>query len=296
MELRHLRYFVAVAEELNFTRASERLHTAQPSLSQQIRDLEDAVGTPLLFRTKRHVALTDAGQVFLAETRVVLAQVERAILMARRAARAEAGQLVIGFVPSAEVKIFPKILPVLRARYPDVQVVLHSMSTPEQRAGLLDNSINIGFFRSDHRETRLEERTVLREPLVAVLPVGHPLEKLQAIPFKLFQKYPFVGISREEAPELANAVAQLSEANAVELEVVQSGDNVLMILSLVAMGLGIAILPDYVESLLIKNVTCRPIEGNPMFDLVMAFRRDDHSPVLESFCELVSEVIERTNL
>jgi DNA-binding transcriptional LysR family regulator len=105
-----------------------------------------------------------------------------------------------------------------------------------------------------------------------------------------------VGISREEAPELANAVAQLSEANAVELEVVQSGDNVLMILSLVAMRLGIAILPDYVESLLIKNVTCRPIEGNPMFDLVMAFRRDDHSPVRESFCELVGEVIERTNL
>ncbi|MDP9037979.1 MAG: LysR substrate-binding domain-containing protein [Acidobacteriota bacterium] len=296
MELRHLRYFVAVAEELNFTRASERLHTAQPSLSQQIRDLEDAVGTPLLFRTKRHVALTDAGKVFLAEARVVLAQVERGILMARRAARAEAGQLVIGFVPSAEVKIFPKVLPVLRARYPDVQVVLHSMSTPEQRAALLDNSINIGFFRANHREPRLEERIVLKEPLVAVLPVGHPLEKLPIVPFALFQEYPFVGISAEEAPELAAAVAQLSEANGVELEVVQSGENVLMILSLVAMGLGIAILPDYVESLLIKNVICRPIEGNPMFDLVMGFRRDDHSAVLESFCALVGEVIERTNL
>lgn len=291
MELRHLRYFMAVADELNFTRAAERLHTAQPSLSQQIRDLEDEVGCPLFFRTKRYVALTDAGRVFYAETKQTLLQADRSLAMARKAARAEAGHIVIGFVPSAEVKIFPRVLPVLRARYPDIRVVLHSLSTPDQRTALQEESINVAFLRSIGPHEELDEQVVLREPFVAVMPVGHPVADLESVSAEAFARYPFVGISEAEAPELLTAINSFSAAHRVSLNIVQRADNVLMALTLVGMGLGLAILPDYVENLLIPNVTVRPINDHPRFDLVMASRKDNRSTVVKTFCSLVQELV-----
>jgi LysR family hca operon transcriptional activator len=291
MELRHLRYFIAVAEELNFTRAAERLHTAQPSLSQQIRDLEDAVGCPLFFRTKRYVELTDAGRVFLGETRLTLAQVERSIAMARKAARAEAGHIVIGFVPSAEVRVFPRVLPVLRARYPDIKVVLHSLSSPEQRTALLEESINVAFLRSDAAQDEFVEQVVLREPLVAVMPVGHPLSEQDAVSPKAFERYPYIGISEHEAPELRAAVNNFFAGYRFTPTPVQCADNVLMALTLVGMGLGVTVLPNYVENLLFRNVIVRPITDHPRFNLVMASRKDNTSSVVETFRELVRTVM-----
>jgi LysR family hca operon transcriptional activator len=291
MELRHLRYFIAVAEELNFTRAAERLHTAQPSLSQQIRDLEYDVGCPLFFRTKRYVELTDAGRVFLSETRTTLAQVERSVAMARKAARAEAGHIVIGFVPSAEVRVFPRVLPVLRARFPDIKVVLHSLSSPEQRSALLEESINVAFFRSDSPQDEFVEQVVLREPLVAVMPVGHPLSEHEAVSPQALQRYPYIGISEHEAPELRAAVNNFFSTYRFTPAPVQCADNVLMALTLVGMGLGIAVLPNYVENLLFRNVTVRPITDHPRFNLVMASRKDNTSSVVETFRELVGTVM-----
>jgi LysR family hca operon transcriptional activator len=211
--------------------------------------------------------------------------------MARKAARAEAGHIVIGFVPSAEVRVFPRVLPVLRARYPDIKVVLHSLSSPEQRAALLEESINVAFFRSDSAQDEFVEQVVLREPLVAVMPVGHPLSAQDAVSPGQFERYPYIGISEHEAPELRTAVNNFFAGYRFTPTPVQCADNVLMALTLVGMGLGITVLPNYVENLLFRNVIVRPITDHPRFNLVMASRKDNTSSVVETFRELVRTVM-----
>src|SRR5882757_5409771 len=221
MELRHLRYFVAVAEELNFTRAADRLHTAQPSLSQQIRDLEDSVGTPLLYRSKRRVELTRAGEAFLKESRTILEQVDRAVMTARQTARTESGDLVIGFTPSAEIKVFPHILPVLRARLPEVHVILHSMTNPDLHDALWDREIDIAFLRRTELGEDFEIRPLLKEPLVAILPEDHVLAKQTVVDIKQFGQHPFIGISKEKAAELRARIQEYLDTQDVKLQTAQ---------------------------------------------------------------------------
>ena len=190
MELRHLRYFVAVAEELNFTRAAQRLHTAQPSLSQQIQDLEQEVGVPLFIRTKRLVKLTAAGTAFLDEARLTLAQSRRAIASARKAAQAGESTLVLGFGPAAEIKLFPGTLTSLRASFPKLRLEFRSMTTLQQREALLHNEIDLAFLRPPIHEPSLEAIPVLREQLVAVLPADHPLAGEGPLDFAELSGYP----------------------------------------------------------------------------------------------------------
>ena len=171
MELRHLRYFVAVAEELNFTRAAQRLNTAQPSLSQQIKHLEADVGVPLLDRSKRHVALTEGGKVFLADAREILGA--RWSAPVQRAARAQQGkstELVIGVVPAAEIKILPKLIPLVERSLPKVRLVFHNLPSAEQKRMLATGSLDIGLLRGPLEDPRLEVEDVLWEKLVAGLP------------------------------------------------------------------------------------------------------------------------------
>ena len=179
MELRHLRYFLAVADELNFTRAALRLHTAQPSLSQQIRDLEDEIGAQLFERSKRKVELTDAGRVFMAEARLTLAQADRAVARARQVALQRQATLTIGFVPAAEVKIFPVILPMLRMRFPQLNVELRSLPTLEQEDALLCGDIDIAFMRPPIQSAELKAEVVFDEPFILLLPAAHPLAALR---------------------------------------------------------------------------------------------------------------------
>ena len=195
MELRHLRYFVAVAEELNFTRAAQRLNTAQPSLSQQIQDLEQEVAVPLFIRTKRSVKLTAAGTAFLDEARLTLAQARRATASARQAARVGESTLVLGFGPAAEIKLFPSTLTSLRASFPTLRLEFRSMTTLEQREALLHNEIDLAFLRPPIHEPSLEAIPVLREQLVAVLPADHPLAGEGPLDFAELSGYPFIEIS-----------------------------------------------------------------------------------------------------
>ena len=177
MELRHLRYFVAVAEELNFTRAAQRLNTAQPSLSQQIKQLEAHVGIPLLDRSKRHVALTAGGKVFLTEAREILAHIERAGQRAARAQQGKSTELVIGVVPAAEIKILPRLIPLVERRLPNVRLVFHNLPSAEQKRLLATGSLDIGLLRGPLDDPRLEVEDVLWEKLVVGLPAGHPLAR-----------------------------------------------------------------------------------------------------------------------
>ena len=174
MELRHLRYFVAVAQALNITRAAEKLHTSQPSLSSQTRDLENCVGVPLLVRDKRKVALTAAGECFLQDALAILEQAENAKLRARKIVQ-EDRQLTIGFVPSAEVKLLPKVLPQFRLRQPDTLIELVSLITTQQEEKIRRGELDVGLMRHPVYSPEIDYLELFDEPLVVVLPVDHPL-------------------------------------------------------------------------------------------------------------------------
>lgn len=294
MELRHLRYFVAVAEELNFTRAAARLNTAQPSFSQQIRDLEMEIGTPLLLRTKRHVELTPAGRVFLDEARLVLAQAHRALALARHTAQLNERRLTIGFLPSAEVKIFPTMLTVMRARFPELNLVFRSLTTAEQLDALSRQAIDVGFLRLPVADPALAYEVALTERLMAVMPANHPLAQEAEVDITALAAFPFLRISPEHAGGLHGIVEGYLRDHKVEVTTAQDVDNVMTMMTLVGLGTGFALLPDYVAHLLFRNVVTRPLKGNPPWvDLVMVWRRDNHAPELATFRALVNETLGR---
>lgn len=287
MELRHLRYFVAVADELNFTRAAERLHTAQPSLSQQIRDLEDEVGTRLLERSRRKVELTEAGHVFLAEARLVLAQADRAVARARQAGQRSL-TVKIGFVPAAEVAIFPAILPKLRMQFPGVNVELRSLPTLEQEDALLRGDIDIAFMRPPVQSPDLHAEIVLTEPLVVLMPAGHPLVAQASIEPSMLDGLPFIQTNPAYAGQLHDIVRQYFATHRVQPDVVQVATNILLNLNLVGMGLGVALLPAYVETLAGESMRCRPLTGvAPEIDLLMVTRTEPHAPELDALIDLM---------
>jgi LysR family hca operon transcriptional activator len=282
MELRHVRYFVVVAEELSFTRAAERLHTAQSSLSQQIQDLEHELGTALLFRTKRRVELTDAGRVLLLQGRLILDQVEHAILEVRQTTRAEAGELIVGYVPSAEVRVFPELFPFLNASVPNLRLTLRSMSNPELREARRKGSIHVAFLRwLGDVECGIEHRVVLRQELKAYLHEKSPLCRQSIVSLKSLEKIPFVGISAVDAPELRQVVHDFCEKSGCKLTTVQETNNLFTSLSQIGMGIGFGILPDYQQDLLTRNVLSRPIEGHPSIELYVAWRSSDRSALLK---------------
>jgi LysR family hca operon transcriptional activator len=289
MELRHLRYFIAVADELSFTRAAQRLHTAQPSLSQQIRNLEDEVGTPLFERTRRKVELTEAGKVFLAEARLVVAQADRAVARARQVGQGRA-TVTIGFVPAAEIRVFPVILPRLRLRFPEVNVELRSLPTAEQEEALLRGDIDVAFMRRPVVSPELRSEVVLTEPLVVVLPSGHPLAKLKRIAPAQLSGEPFISTHPQFSGQVHSVVEAYCEAHGIQRKVAQVATNILLNLNLVGMGLGYALLPAYVSSLTSRAICTRPLEGEPpSIDLLMVSRKEPHSAELEALFELVRE-------
>lgn len=291
MELRHLRYFVAVAEALSFTRAAQALRTAQPSLSQQIRDLEYEIGTPLLKRDKRNVALTPAGKVFLDEARLVLAQAERAKTLARRAAENETPRLTIGFVPAAEVKIFPHTLTALRAQFPATRIVLQSLTTFEQHQALISGEIDIGFLRPPVDDPLIDSMVALREPLVALLPADHPACWKAQVSLADLADTPFLRIASRHAGNLAQIIDDMARRDGVQLNAVQEVENVLTLLTLVGLGVGFSIMPDYVEQISFRNLVARPLACPTVrVDLMAAWRRDHAKPEVAALVQRLRDM------
>jgi LysR family hca operon transcriptional activator len=289
MELRHLRYFVAVAEELNFTRAAQRLNTAQPSLSQQIQDLEQEVGGSLFIRTKRSVKLTAAGTAFLDEARLTLAQARRAIASARQVAQPGQSTLVLGFGPAAEIKLFPSTLTSLRASFPKLRLEFRSMTTLKQREALLHNEIDLAFLRPPIHEPSLEAIPVLREQLVAVLPADHPLAGEGPLDFAELSGYPFIEISPVHSGDLFDLVRAAAQERGVQLNTIQQVEDVLTMLTLISLGEGYTLLADYAESLVFRNVTTRRLTPPAIeVDLLMAWRKGDPSTENAALRDLIT--------
>ncbi|HTC36130.1 MAG TPA: LysR substrate-binding domain-containing protein [Bryobacteraceae bacterium] len=291
MELRHLRYFVAVAEELNFTRAAQRLNTAQPSLSQQIKQLEANIGVPLLERSKRQVALTEGGKVFLVEAREILARVERAGQRAARAQQGKSTELIVGVVPAAEIKILPKLIPLLERSLPKVRLVFHNLPSAEQKRLLARGSLDFGLLRGPFEDPRLEVEDVLWEKLVAGLPAKHHLARKKTVSIRQLNQVPFIMVSREGSPELHDAVRAFCERSGLHPREAQQADNILGNLNMIRAGIGFALLPDYAASILPRGVVVKPLAWTsaPVVSLVMAHRRGKATAEMLAFRELMRD-------
>ncbi len=295
MELRHLRYFVAVAEELNFTRAAERLETAQPSLSQQIKRLEAYLGTTLLVRNKRRVELTGAGHVFLAEARAILEQTEQAVKRTWEAAHEQAAELSVGMSPSAEVKVLPKLLPLVKRRMPGLRLILHNFPTSEQKAAFAKHALDVGFLRGPVTLPEVDVEPLLEETLLVGLPSKHPLASKKKVSVEDLNRHPFIMISRKGAVELHDAVAAFFERSGIHPPVVQRAGNVLGNLNLIRSGVGLGLLPDYVSSILPSGITLRPLDvrPEPTVPLMLAWSKLTRSPLLPGFLKLVRQCFPR---
>lgn len=291
MELRHLRYFITVAEELNFSKAALKLYTAQPSLSQQIKDLEEDVGVKLLNRTKRKVELTEEGAVFLEQARLTLAQADKAVAMARQVSQAKQQMLRIGFVPVAEMKIFPYILPNLRVQNPDLKIELLSLNNNEQMRLLKKGDLDLTFTRHNFNSDEIESQFVIREPLIFLLPKDHPLAKYERIPVKALNGIDFIIPSAEQSLTLNQAILDFAKANGIELNIVQKADNILININSIGMGLGCTILPGYIAPLTMDNTVIRPLDVElPYLDLYVSYHKNNKSYVVSKFLELLTRV------
>lgn len=287
MELRHLRFFVAVAEEGSVTLAAEkRLHTAQPSLSRQLRALEQEVGVELFVRGARGMELTAAGRAFLDHARLALGQANEAVRAARRAVAAAKASFSVGFLIGQEVQWLPHVTRVLRAELPNIELRVTSLHSRDLADALQRGELDAGFLRVEDRPD-VEYRVVTKEKLLAIVPSDHRLAAQERIAPQDFADEVFIGFS--DVPHvLRGVVSDYFRRNGVTAEPSYHIDNVAAAISLVASVRGVALLPAYVEKLLPWSVVSRALVGEtPTIDLVLGYRRDNRSPVLRALLDQI---------
>ncbi|MGV2899469.1 LysR family transcriptional regulator [Achromobacter sp. AGC78] len=280
MELRHLRYFTAVAEELHFTRAAARLGIGQPPLSQQIQQLEREIGTPLFLRLPRGVDLTEAGAQFLEDARAILASADRAIDTARRLGRGERGAITVGFTASAVFHPYlPRAIRAYRDRYPDVRVTLTESNTISLLRGLRLGEVDVAFVRPPYLlDPEFESERVLDEPMLVALPPDHALSRLRSVPIAALADEDFVLYPRPIGAGLYDAIQSACQRAGFAPRVIQEAPQMASIVSLVAAGVGISVVPAAMRHMGAEGIEYRPIKGDaPHALLDMAYRRHDRS-------------------
>ena len=296
MELRHLRYFIAVAEEGSITLAAERrLHTAQPSLSRQIRDLELEVGAQLLTRSVRGIELTAAGRAFLDHARLALSQVEAAGEAARRADHPAKASFVMGFLTGQEMEWLPEAMHILRDELPNIEVIISSQTSPELAVALLRGKADVAFLRPEQDMPELAYKLLTEEPLIVVLPSDHPLAAQKAISPRDIVGATFISVSKT-APALRVVIDEYLEKSGIALTPDHEADNLSMAISLVASTRGIALLPIFAQNFLPWSVISRPLQGaTPTVDLVLGHRKANTSPLLKLFLSRADDLIARVS-
>jgi LysR family hca operon transcriptional activator len=296
MELRHLRYFVAVAEAGSLTVAAERkLHTSQPSLSRQIRDLEAEVGAQLLTRRARGIELTPAGRTFLDHARVVLSQVEAAAEAARRVAHPAKPCFTVGFLTGHELRWMPEALRILRDELPNIDVMISSQYSPQLANALSKGTVDAAFLRREKGLPGLAFRILVKEPLVVVLPSDHRLAALKAISPGDLVGETFVGVS-DTAPVLRGVIHNYLKRSGITITPDHEVDHVVMGVSLIASTDGVGLLPAYAQNFLTSSVTSRPLKGDtPTVDLVLGYRKSNQSPILKLLLSRLDELVARVS-
>jgi LysR family transcriptional regulator, hca operon transcriptional activator len=282
MELRHLRYYVAVAEEGSLTVAAERrLHTAQPSLSRQIRDLEYEVGAQLMIRGARGIELTAAGRVFLDH--------------ARRVAQPAKPSFALGFLTGKEIDWLPEAIRLLRDELPNIEITISSQYSPDLADALVRGKLDVAFLRPEARATELMFKVVATEPFVVVLPSDHRLASHEAINPQDIVGETFIGVSNT-APVTRGVIDDYLRRSGIDIRPDHEADHMAMAMSFVASTRGVALLPAYAQNLLPWSVISRPLQGDvPTIDLVVGYSKMNTSPILKLFLSRIDDLIARVS-
>lgn len=289
LELRHLRYFIAVAEELHFARAAERLHLSQPPLSQQIRKMEEILGYPLFVRTSRSVKLTPAGEVLLERARRTLRNMQRDIEDVRSVGGGEVGSLSVGFVSSAMLTTLPQVFRKYRELYPRVQFRLHEGFTSRVLDGLDNGMLDAGILRDSDPSEMLNVKPLFSEPFVAVLPVRHPCAKRKTISARMLRDEPFVFYPRTAGARAFEKPLTIFEEHGFRPNIVQEASHWLSILRLVGAGLGVSVAPACVRRMSPPDVVCLPIRDAKVvsnIEIAWAKQKVGSRPMLEHFVRI----------
>lgn len=298
LELRHLRYFVAVAEARSLKLAAEnKLNTTQPSLSRQIRDLEEEVGASLFVRGSKGVELTPAGRVFLDHARVMLSQAEVAVQSARQIAYPTKPSFALGFMIGHDTTWLPGALRLLRDDLPNIHIVISTQNSPQLATALLHGGIDVAFLRREDGSDDLAFRTLVDEPFEVFLPADHPLAAKSAISLADLVSQTFISVSGTalsisgKQPALRRAIDRFMHENDIEIRPSHEVDNLGGVVSLIASTRGMALLPVYAKTFLPDAVTTRPLEGTgPKIDLSIGYRKANPSPVLKVFLSRLNEL------
>lgn len=304
MELRHLRYFVAVAEARSLKLAAEeKLNTTQPSLSRQIRDLEDEVGTPLFLRGAKGVELTPAGRVFLDHARVMLSQAETAVKSARQIAHPTVPSLSMGFMIGHDMTWLPAALKLIRDELPNIHVVISTQNSPQLAIAILHGGIDIAFLRREDGTDDIEFRTLIEEQFKVFLPSKHPLAANKTITLQEIARERFISVSGTalsisgKQPALRRTIDRFLRDNGIEIRPSYEVDNLGGVMSLIASTGGVALLPVYAKTFLPDEVVTRPLEGaGPKIDLSIGYRKANSSPILKLFISRVDELTSESRL
>ncbi len=296
MELRHLRYFVAVAEAGSLTVAAEKkLHTTQPSLSRQIRDLENEVGAQLMTRNARGIELTPAGKAFLDHARLALIQVDAAGEAARRAVKPSKPTFSIGFLTGQEIDWLPEAMRILRDELPNIDVTVSSQYSPELADALMRGKLDVAFLRPEAKMADLIYKVVTKEPLVVILPSDHRLASQEVIDPKEIAGETLLSVSKT-APVLRAVIDKYLKRSGIDIKPEHEADNLAMAMSLVASTRSVALLPAYAQNFLPWSVISRPLSGEvPTIDLVVGYNKANTSSILKLFLSRIDDLIARVS-
>ena len=288
MDLRRLEYFVAVAEELHFGRAADRLHVAQPPLSRQIQRLEAELGVQLFTRNRHGVEMTPAGSALLPEARSTLAQAERAGEIARRAARGEEGVLDIGFLASVAFTLLPRLTREYGEAHPNVELRLHDMASGQQIEALREGRLDVGLMMRPYSAPDLNLETVLVEPMVLVVAHGHRLADRDSVALAELADEPFVLIPHAMSPDLHDRLMTLCGEAGFRPRIVQEATHMATIVSLIAAGVGLSLMPASIHAMNRPDVACvNLVEPEVKAWIAMAWPRSNGSAALGSFLDTV---------
>ncbi len=294
MNFQRLRYFVAVAEELNFSRAADRLHIAQPPLSYQIKRLEEELGARLFHRTKRSVRLTDAGRLLLEEARGLLIHAEQTASVVHRVGQGEVGRLSVGFVPSAANRILPPLLRTFGERFPSVELQLREVDPDRLLGSLGDGRVDVGFLYLPFEMDSLNSMTVSREPFVAALPDTHHLAGKPRLTLKGLADEPFILTPRYQGAGLRDKIVAHCRRAGFEPRVVQEAWLMQTTVSLVAGGIGVTLVPASLQNLQRSGVVYKRVEEmSPEIELGVVWPHGTSSAVLKAFLGVVRDVTQR---
>jgi DNA-binding transcriptional LysR family regulator len=296
MELRALRYFVTLADELHFGRAAKRLSMTQPPLSQAIRGLERELGVRLFDRTRRKVALTHAGGAFLEEARATLARAAQAIEAAQRAERGEVGRLAVAYIAATAYTLLPLVLRDFSRGFPGVKLELRELTLPQQVEALRRGDVDVALLRPPVADAELAAETILQEPFVLALPSRHALTRLDRVPARRLAAEPFVMFPRQPGLVFHDLVMGFCLKNGFTPRVAQEANQTHTVVGLVSAGIGVALVPASTQRIGLAGVAYRPLrEATPASRTAVAWRRLDASPVVKAFLDVARRVAKQVN-